>query len=66
MSLLLEHKEYIELLRKEYFSNSWEEAINCRAECISPKIEKLTFGFTTTGVKQMCVLDITNNLKKEL
>ena len=65
MSLLVEHKDYIESLRKEFYSVGIQDL--CKLECIKPQKEGLLFGFIEGGgKKEMYVADTINNLKEKL
>jgi hypothetical protein len=66
MSLLVTHEGYINLLKEEFYSKDWEEAVLCRKQCIKPEIEGLIFAFIFKGKKEMHVMDTINNLSKQL
>ena len=67
MSLLKEHADYIEQLRKEFYSLPKEQASNCMLETMHPKYENLRFGFIDgTKLKAMVVIDLITNERIEL
>jgi len=62
-SLLIKHKEYIEDLRKEFYSGPMENAVKCKKEIAQPKEEGLLFAFIEGKKKEMHVMDVPNNLR---
>jgi hypothetical protein len=64
MSLLEKHKEYIEILRKEFYSVGVGDL--CKLECMRPQREGLIFAFLEGEKKEMHVMDTINDLKIKL
>jgi len=66
MNLLIEHENYIEELKQEFYSvDDIQKASKCMLECSKPQIKGLLFAFTFPP-KEMYVMDTVNNLKKSL
>lgn len=66
MSLIETHKNYIEKLRKDYYSNNTQELPeSCKLECVRPQVIGLSFGFISP-LKKMYVMDTLNNIKIKL
>jgi len=64
VDLLKEHKEYIETLKKEFYSTGVGDL--CKLECKFPQKVGLIFCFIEGMKKEMHVMDTINNLRLEL
>jgi len=59
-------KEYVELLRKEFYSNSRiDDCPNCKDAIKQTKFNDLLVGFISGKNKLMCVMDLESNERYE-